>query len=131
MHLLLYGVNNYSKSERMTLHSSATEFIKNQNTIYPNYCREETFAKNVLGSPECLSEKEVNLYTFENKKESYIKNGEIIQSYTRTACVDKKWKVFDIVKKIFIESKNPFCHLTHVVNVSNIFQLIKDSFKGK
>ena len=49
----------------------------------------------------------------------------------RTVRVDKKWKVCDIVKKILIESKNYLRHRSHVVNVSNIFPLIKDSFDGK
>ena len=83
----------------MTLHNSATEFIKNQNTLYPSYCKEETFFKNVLEYPECFSEKEVNFYVFENKEESYIKNG-VTKTYTRTARVDKKWKVCGIIKKI-------------------------------
>ena len=53
----------------------------------------------MLESPECFSEKEVNFYVFENKEESYIKNG-VTKTYTRTARVDKKWKVCGIIKKI-------------------------------
>ena len=67
MHLLLNVVNNYCKSERMTLHSLETEFIKSQ--LYPNYAS--------------------NFYVFENKEENHIKNG-VTKTYSRTARVDKK-----------------------------------------
>ena len=44
-----------------------------------------SFVQNVLEYPECISKKETNFYVFENKEESYVKNG-VTKTYTRQDC---------------------------------------------
>ena len=79
----------------MTLHSLALNLLKIRILFILITAIEETFVKKVLVSLECFNEKEVNFYVFENKEENYITNG-VTKTYTRTAPVDKKWKVCDI-----------------------------------
>ena len=70
----------------MTLHSSATEFIKYKNTHCPTYCSRRNICQKWVSVSRMLHWKKVNFYVFEDKEGSYITNG-----------VDKKWKVCDIV----------------------------------
>ena len=80
--------------------------------------------------PECSSKEEVCYYVFKTKEESYIKNGER-KMYIRTARVDKKEVVNEVVKKLLSQSNTYLRHRFHVNNIAKVFPLIKETFNGR
>ena len=104
-------------------------FLKQQHILFPgllgNLEHYEIFGK----YPECISEKEVCYYVFETKEESYIKNGER-KTYTRTARVDKKEAVNEVVKKLLSQFNTYLRYRSHVDNIAKVFTLIKETFNG-
>ena len=77
-------LSQYSKSYK---HYSVTEFLNSEPPI------------NSINFPECNDTKEISYYISEIKTESFTKTGKITE-YSRTARVDKKEKVCEIVKKL-------------------------------
>ena len=63
---------------------------------------------------------------FETKEKSYIKNGQR-KTYTRTARLDKKEAVNEVVKKLVSQSNTYLRHRSHVDNIGNDFPLIKET----
>ena len=96
-HLLLKGIDTFRKTTKSTPHLLVTRFMRQQHILFPGLLHDlehyEIFKKYL----ECSSETEVNYYVFETKEKSYIKNGER-KTYTRTARVDKKETVNEVVK---------------------------------
>ena len=80
--------------------------------------------------PECNDTKEIRYYIFEIKTESFTKNGEITE-YSRTARVDKREKVCEIVKKLLDRGENYLRHQSHVDNIATVLPMIQESFSGK
>ena len=67
---------------------------------------------------------------FENKVESFTKNGKN-REYSRTARIDKKGKICDIVEKLLQKSESYIRHRSHADYISEVFPLIRGAFIGK
>ena len=130
MHLLLDGVNNFRKTIKLSPHNSATEFIENCEVFYPGFFESAKYEQAIEKFPEFMSQSETLFYQFEMKEECYFKNG-VKKTYNRTARVDKKEKVSDVVKNILHQAVLYLRHRSHVDNVSKVLPLIKESFDGK
>ena len=74
--------------------------------------------------------KKSSYYIFEIKTESFTKNGKITE-YSRTARVDKKEKVCEIVKKLLDRSESYLRHRFHVDNIEAVLPMIRENFSGK
>ena len=74
--------------------------------------------------------KKSSYYIFEIKTESFTKNGKITE-YSRTAQVDKKEKVCEIVKKLLDRGESYLRHRSHVDNIAAVLPMIRESFSGK
>ena len=59
-----------------------------------------------------------------------MKNGKITK-YLRTARVDKKQKVCEIVKKLLDRGESYLRHRSHVYNIAAVLPMIRESFSGK
>ena len=131
-HLLLGGINIFHKTINLNPHLSVTMFTKQQHILFPGLLNDlehyEIFEKYVV-IYECSSEKEVCHYVFETKEESHIKNGER-KTYTRTAKVDKKETVNEVVKTLLSQSNTYLRHHSHVDNIAKVFLLIKETFNS-
>ena len=103
--------------KNMMKHSSVTQFIKYD----PK--------NNVKIFPEWDDIKEINYYVFETKIGSFTKNGKNTE-YSRTAPVDKKDKICNIVGKFLQKGESYFRRRSHVDNLSEIFPPICDTFAG-
>ena len=84
-----------------------------------------------MSLPERKNNKEVQYYVYERKTECYKrKEGNDVQ-YTRTARVDKKEKVSELVNGLL---KNPPCYSKHrpyVDNVNPVIPILKERFNGR
>ena len=96
--------------------SSVTQFIKYD----PK--------NNVKHFPECDDIKEIN-YVSETKIGPFTKNGKNTE-YSRTAPVDKKDKICDIVEKLLQKGESYLRHRSHVDNLLEVFPIIRDTFAG-
>ena len=74
--------------------------------------------------------KKSSYYIFEIKTESFTKNGKITE-YSRTARVDKKEKVCEIVQKLLNRGESFLRHPYHVDNIAAVSPMIRESFSGK
>ena len=63
------------------------------------------------------------------KEECYVKNGKEVK-HSRTARVQKKESVFEIVRRMVDTGQVYLRHRSHVENINRIFPVIKQSFKG-
>ena len=118
VHLLLQGISRYCRTQNLRKHCSVTEFLNSESAINSN------------NFPECRDTKETSYYIFEIKTESFTKNGKITE-YSRTARVDKKEKVCEIVKKLLDRSESYLRHRFHVDNIAALLPMIRESFSGK
>ena len=101
-HLLLAGINNFRKAQKLALHISVTDFVNNQD---PHDHRTKY--------PECYDMSNV----FE-KEETYFKNG-IEKSYESVARIDKKMKVKEVAKTLIEQGGSYLRHRSHVANIKN------------
>ena len=133
MHLLLDGVNNFRKTIKLPFYTSATALVQNCQVLYPSFIESATHDQLIKELPECTSNKEVSFYLFEIKDECYHKNG-IKKTYNRTARVDKKKKVSEIVRMLLVQSSVYLGSVylrSHVDNISKVLPLIKETFNGR
>ena len=103
--------------------------MKQQHMVFPGLLDDLKHYEIFRKYPECCREKEVCYYVFETKKESCIQNGEK-KTYVRTARVDEKVAVNEIVKKILSQSNIYFRDRCHADNIAKVFPLIKETFNG-
>ena len=113
-HLLLAGINNFRKAQKLPLHISVTDFVNDQDphdhrTKYPEFYG----MSNVF-----------------EKEETYFKNG-IEKSYERVARIDKKMEVKEVAKTLIEQGGSYLRHRSHVANIKNTLPLIRESFHGK
>ena len=100
VHPLLQGINTYRSTQNLYKRYSVTEFLNSEPPINSN------------NFPECNDTKEIS-YIFEIKTESFTKNGKTTD-YSRTARVDKKENVCEIVKKLSDRGESCLRHRSHV-----------------
>ena len=84
--------------------------------------------RNIETNPEIDDVKEINYNVFQKKEECYVKNGKEVK-YSRTARVQKKESVFEIVRRMVDAGQVYFRHQSHVENINIIFTVLKQSFK--
>ena len=96
--------------------SSVTQFIKYD----PK--------NNVKHFPECDDIKEINYYVFATKTGPFTKNDKNTE-YSRTAPVDKKDKICDIVEKLLQKGESYLRHRSHVGNILDIFPLFPRDYE--
>ena len=118
-HLLLVGINNFRKAQKLPLHTSVTDFLNDQDSH-----------DHRTKYPECYDKSEVSFYVFEKKEETYFKNG-IEKSYERVARIDKKMEVKEVVKILIEQGGSYLRHRSHVANIKSTLPLIRESFNGK
>ena len=80
--------------------------------------------------PESLDKKEINYYIFGRTNETYIKDGDT-KEYARTARIEKKEPVYEIIRCLISSSDNYLRHRSHVDNISKVLPLIRESFEGR
>ena len=118
-HLLLAGINNFRKAQKLPLHTSATDFLNDQDSH-----------DHRTKYPECYDISEVSFYIFEKKEETYFKNG-IEKSCERVAHIDKKIEVKEVAKTLIEQDGSYLRHRSHIANIKNTLPLIRESFNGK
>ena len=118
VHLLLQGINTYRSTHNLSKHYSVTEFLNSEPPINSN------------NFPECNDTKESRYFIFEIKTESFTKNGKITE-YSRTARVDKKEKVCEVVKKLLDRGESYLRYRFHVDNIAAVLPTIRESFPDK
>ena len=91
----------------------------------------ETLTKIVSLFPERENDKEAHYCVYERKTECYKgKDGNDVK-YTRTAKVDKKEKVFELVNSLLKNTPRYLKHRSYVDNVNYVLPILKKKFSGK
>ena len=118
-HLLLVGINNFQKTQKLPPFASVTDFLNNQDS----YDHRTKY-------PECYDMSEVSFYISKKKEETYFKNG-TEKSYKRVARIGKKMEVKKVAKTSAEQGGSYLRHRLHVANMKNILPLIRELFNRK
>ena len=118
IHLFLQVINTYRGTQNLSKHDSVTEFLNSEPPINSN------------NLPECNDTKDISYYMFETKSESSRTNGRVTE-HSRTARVDKKEKVCEIVKNLLNRGENFLGRPYHLDDIAAVSPMIREIFSGK
>ena len=130
MHLRLDGVNSFRKTIKLPFHTSVKVFGLNFQVLYPSFIDSATHDHILKEFLESMPNKEVSFYLLEIKEKCYYKNGKK-KTYSRTARVNKKEMVSEIIRMLLVHSSVYLGRRYHVDNISKVVSLIKETFNGK
>ena len=150
----LQGMNTYHRTQNLSKHYSVTVFLNSEPTINSNNFPECNDTKKISDPVEQTvnwtyikrSEDVLDIFwtsyvrsvyvlclqgtIFLKQKQPFPKNIKITE-YSRTARVDEKENVCEIVKKLLDRDESYLRHWSHMDNIAAILPMIRESFSGK